>query len=181
MKKWTIASLAVAIAATAMIGANVLADAKDDGKLLDVRPAVETVTETAITLEDAKQIALNQVDNGVVTEAEMERERGEIVYEFEVKTNEFEYEFKINGDGRIFKEEHDRDDDVHQAKSSLIRSEEAKKFALNEVTGTVDEIELEREDGRYVYEVEIEREREGDDDDVTVYIDAVTGNVLYVE
>lgn len=184
MKKLSMTALAVAIIASGVIGAKAFADDKEEVQLEKVRPAVQTVTEQRITLEDAKHIALNHVENGVITEAEVERERGHVVYEIEVKTNEFEHELKINQEGKIIKEEREKRDDDDKKKqqdvSAMIGVDKAKAIALNEVNGTIDDIELEREDGLYVYEVEIERDN-NDDDDVTVYIDAITGKVLYVE
>jgi uncharacterized membrane protein YkoI len=47
------------------------------------------------------------------------------------------------------------------------------------VAGFVNEAQLEREDGRVVYEIEIQPLAGGDDMDVVV--DAVTGEVLEVE
>jgi uncharacterized membrane protein YkoI len=146
---------------------------------------------TGITLSDAADIALGKIENGVVTDAEKDRENGRLVFEIEVKNDEFEYDFKIDQqNGDIIKEKkkarkgkkYRNDASLSPSNEALISIAKAKDVALKEVQGTVDDIELERENGAYVYEVEIEPENQGtDDDDVTVYVDAVTGKVLYVE
>ncbi|WP_078382421.1 PepSY domain-containing protein [Sutcliffiella halmapala] len=146
---------------------------------------------TGITLSEAADIALGKVENGVVTDAEKDRENGRLVFEIEVKDDEFEYDFKIDQqNGDIIKEKkkarkgkkYRNDTSLSPSNEALISIAKAKDVALKEVQGIVDDIELERENGAYVYEVEIEPENQGtDDDDVTVYVDAVTGKVLYVE
>lgn len=60
--------------------------------------------------------------------------------------------------------------------SKLITVEQAKEAALKEVQGTIDDIDLEKENGKVYYEVEIE----SGEADATVLIDAYTGKVLNV-
>lgn len=62
--------------------------------------------------------------------------------------------------------------------SGIISKSKAKEAALKQVNGVVEEIDLERERGKLVYEIEIERS--GKDDDATVIIDAKTGETLAV-
>lgn len=60
---------------------------------------------------------------------------------------------------------------------TVISTEEAAKIALQQFSGEVDEIELEEEDGRLIYEVEIERGEQ----EAEVEIDAYTGEVIVIE
>jgi uncharacterized membrane protein YkoI len=62
---------------------------------------------------------------------------------------------------------------------SFITEQEAADIALAEVQGEVDDIDLERRNGRDVYEVEVEEFATGED--MLVTIDALTGEVISVE
>ncbi|WP_413375171.1 PepSY domain-containing protein [Alkalihalobacillus sp. 1P02AB] len=62
---------------------------------------------------------------------------------------------------------------------SFITEQEAADIALAEVQGEVDDIDLERRNGRDVYEIEIEEFATGED--MLVTIDALTGEVISVE
>jgi uncharacterized membrane protein YkoI len=81
---------------------------------------------------------------------------------------------------------HDADDD-REVKSepvqekpkkerSRISYEEAKKIALNRFNGTIEEIELDEDDGRLIYEVEIVSGNR----DADMEIDAYTGEILFL-
>lgn len=58
-----------------------------------------------------------------------------------------------------------------------IGASKAGRLALAAAPGTIDEIELERKNGKLVYEVDIDQGR----DDVDVWIDAYSGKVLAVK
>lgn len=59
---------------------------------------------------------------------------------------------------------------------NYITVEQAKTAALKAANGYVEDVELERENGKVYYEVDIEQESK----DVDVHVDAVTGKVLAV-
>ena len=59
-----------------------------------------------------------------------------------------------------------------------VTEQESKEIALERIPGTVEEVELEDEDGHVVYEVELKSEN-GDEHEVI--IDAQTGDILVVE
>lgn len=63
------------------------------------------------------------------------------------------------------------------SKHAVISVDEAIKIALNEFPGEVDDVDLEREDGRLIYEIEIER----GDKEAEIEIDAYTGEVILIE
>jgi len=173
------------------VGAEVL---KKDNKEPNLQQVENAETpQKGITLDEASKIALAKVKNGVITEAEKDRENGRYVYEIEVEDDQFEYDFKISQEnGEILKEKKEnRDDDSNRSNEAttenkdvtFITLEKAEEVALKEVKGTVEDVELDRENGSHVYEIEIDTgKKNGDDDeDVTVYVDAVTGKMLYVE
>ncbi|WP_053073894.1 PepSY domain-containing protein [Bacillus sp. LL01] len=182
------------------VGAEALKNEDTKENLKQVQVATPSDEKTGVTLAEASNIVLAKVENGVVTEAEKDRENGRLVYEIEVKNDEYEFEFKVDAsNGEIIKEERDERDgkkrekaatstaggngssDNAGANEAVISIAEAKEIALKEVSGKLDDIELERDNGKLVYEVEIETAQNGDDDEVTVYVDAITGKVLYVE
>lgn len=175
------------------VGAEALKNEDTKETLKQVQVADPSGEKTSVTLTEATEIVLAKVENGVLTEAEKDRENGRLVYEMEVENDEYEFEFKVDAEnGEIIKEKREErrgkkavtgenGTKENAAKNeAVITVEQAKETALKEVDGKLDGIELERENGQLVYEVEVETAQNGDDD-VTVYVDAITGKVLYVE
>ncbi|MGD6781912.1 PepSY domain-containing protein [Sutcliffiella horikoshii] len=176
------------------VGAEALKNKDTKETLQQVQVAEPSGEKAGITLAEASDIVLAKVENGVIHEAEKDRENGRLVYEIEVKNDEYEFEFKVDAEnGEIIKEEREErrgqkaatgenGNTENAAKDEAVISiGEAKGIAKKEVPGELEDIELERENGKLVYEVEIKNHQNGDDDDVTVYVDAITGKVLYVE
>lgn len=64
-----------------------------------------------------------------------------------------------------------------QGKKAVISREKAIQIALQQFSGTVEDVELDDDDGRLIYEVEIENSR----GEAEVEIDAYTGKVLLVD
>lgn len=62
-------------------------------------------------------------------------------------------------------------------KKTVISRDEAIEIALAQFSGEVDDVDLEEEDGRLIYEIEIER----DDQEAEIEIDAYTGEVIVME
>jgi uncharacterized membrane protein YkoI len=60
---------------------------------------------------------------------------------------------------------------------TFLSTDEIKKIALQEVNGVLEDIELEKESGKAVYEVDIEK----DDRDYDVYMDAYSGEIYSVD
>lgn len=175
------------------VGAEALKNEDTKETLKQVQVADPSGEKTSVTLTEATEIVLAKVENGVLTEAEKDRENGRLVYEMEVENDEYEFEFKVDAEnGEIIKEKREERRGKKAAtgengntenatkNEAAITVEQAKETALKEVDGKLDGIELERENGQLVYEVEVETAQNGDDD-VTVYVDAITGKVLYVE
>jgi uncharacterized membrane protein YkoI len=138
-----------------------------------------------ISYEQAKEIVLKE-QKGSISEMELERESGAWVYDIEVKSEGTDYDFRVNADsGEITKkkqdddrQDDDRDDSNVDSKQVKISLEEATKIALNEAKGTVEEAELEDEDGEAVYSFEIKGEN---GKEAEVEISAETGNVVKTE
>ncbi len=153
----------------------------------------ELAKQAKITEEAATKTALEKVP-GTVNEVELEDEDGTVVYEFEItSTDGTQQDVKVDAQtGKIVKVEADdeedgeekdeeENDDLSQAelaKQAKITEEAATKTALEKVPGTVNEVELEDEDGTVVYEFEI-TSTDGTQQDVKV--DAQTGKIVKVE
>ncbi|NLN83568.1 MAG: hypothetical protein GX138_04310 [Firmicutes bacterium] len=133
----------------------------------------------------ASGVHINKIDK---LEIEMDYEKGRLVYEVELKSEDIEYEYDIDAKtGEIVEIEiknkkpidetsNDRPDQIY------ISKEEARQIALNAVHVHVDiieiiEIEMDYEKGRLVYEVELKTEDEKYEYD----IDAKTGEIIKIE
>src|SRR3954462_6187240 len=60
---------------------------------------------------------------------------------------------------------------------TFLSTDEVKKIALQEVNGVVEQIELEKESGKALYEVDIEK----DDVDYDLHIDAYSGEIYTID
>jgi len=177
MKKYIISALAVGIIAG---GGYTFVNAD----IQDSESQAELAKQAKITEQEATKIALEKVP-GTVDEVELENEDGLIVYEFEIVGEDgSEQDIEVDAKtGEIVKVEADDDenDDVSQAelaKQAKITKEEASEKALEQVPGTVTEVELDDENGLVVYDVEINAE---DGTQQSVEVDAKTGKIVNVE
>lgn len=64
-----------------------------------------------------------------------------------------------------------------KVEKTFLSTDEVEKIALQKVNGVVEEIELERESGKVVYEVDIEK----DDIDYDLHIDAYSGEIYSID
>ena len=177
---------------------NIASSASGQGKTAsEIAAGAQTSysAEAKISYERAKEIALAKVGGGTVKEIDLDYENGILAYEVEIKYNGIEYEVDVNattGEVVKFKSDHSTHSSNNSTSSSTqkpsttsglqsdsstaqISYERAKEIAIAKVGGgTVKEIELDRENGRLVYEVEVKyngREYEID-------IDAATGEIV---
>ncbi|MCY9517235.1 PepSY domain-containing protein [Paenibacillus apiarius] len=175
MKKIIIASLAGALA---LGGAAAVAaqpwNANDGGKL---QP------QAKISIEQAKKLAL-QAHAGTIKEIELELNNGRLVYELDYNNDETDVYVDAES-GKVWQHHDDEDHDDHADSHAVpvgtpvkIDKEQAKRIALAKVAGTVKEVELDEDDGSYVYEVDI---RTGKGKEAQVDVSATTGTVLKVE
>ena|SRR5699024_1533619 len=72
------------------------------------------------------------------------------------------------------KEKQDKEKEVPK---TVLSVEEVSKIALQQFSGEIDEIELDEENGRLIYEIEIERGEQ----EAEIEIDAYTGEVIVIE
>ncbi|UJW56504.1 PepSY domain-containing protein [Bacillus sp. A116_S68] len=150
-----------------------------DGEVTDksLTKGKETNEEARISADEAVAIAQAELD-GKLEDIELDTEDGRLVYEIELEYEGDDYDFKVDAyTGEIIK----IDDDLLNtsiADGVSISVQEAKNI-INELIpdGEIDDIELGKKDGRYVYEIDVDyRDEDGD-----IYIDAETGEVLKIE
>ncbi len=142
-----------------------------------------------ISLAAAKEAALN--DAGVsaseayFTREKLDRENGALVYELEFYTQTYEYEYEIDaatGVIRSKKSEPISGGAASSGSGSLIDAEKAKATAaghagLSASDVAFSKVELEREDGRMIYEIEFHKNGM----EYECEIDAATGAVIQYE
>ncbi|MCR6105257.1 PepSY domain-containing protein [Salipaludibacillus agaradhaerens] len=150
-----------------------------DGEVTDksLTKGKETNEEARISADEAVAIAQAELD-GKLGDIELDTEDGRLVYEIELEYEGDDYDFKVDAyTGEIIK----IDDDLLNTSISddvSISVQEAKNIIKELIPdGKIDDIELEKKEGRYVYEIDVDyRDEDGD-----IYIDAETGEVLKIE
>lgn len=161
----------------------------------------QIVEAGSLTMEDATK-KLEEEYQGKVKEMELDREGDKSFYEAEIIVENHEYDVKMDAESCevVYEEIDDKDghdddrndDDVNleenqqdtaaanennDNKENVITQEEAIQIAKQEFDGEVTEMELDYDDGRYVYELElVNGEQEADFD-----IHAETGDILSLE
>ena len=116
-------------------------------------------------MEEAKAKALENAgltaSQVTFTEAKLERDDGREIYDIEFYTADYkEYDYEIDAKtGAVLEMDYDAESFTPPASSGTITMEKAKEIALAKVPGAKEEnivkLELDRNDGRPVYEVEI--------------------------
>ena len=143
-----------------------------------------TTESTEITEEQAKQIAFEhaQIQESDVTYQKIKKDYddGISVYEIEFRAGNKEYEYDIKADdGQILKTDYEIDEDYVDPSTQVSVSEaDARAAALARVEGAADsdirKMELEKDDGRLVYEGKIIY----NNTEYEFKIDATTGDFL---
>ncbi|WP_197284393.1 PepSY domain-containing protein [Bacillus sp. JCM 19041] len=134
--------------------------------------------------DEAEAIALEETGGGIVQQLERDQDDGVDLYEVEIEKEGQEYELDIAADsGEVIRAENERsDDDDDDERTTLpegaISSDKAIEIALKEVKGTVTEVELDEDDGQYVYEIEVETNK---DEETKIDVNALDGKILKVE
>lgn len=133
-----------------------------------------TPPQPKISEQKAKQIASNDT-NGRVEGIQLDVEDGQPVYRIDVRLKNQKATLVIDGNTgeTLSYAKHPKPNEPGETKVSV---EEAKHIATSKVEGEVEDVELEERDGAHVYKVEIE----SGDQDVDVFIQAYTGDILYV-
>ncbi|SFL67271.1 Uncharacterized membrane protein YkoI [Gracilibacillus orientalis] len=150
----------------------------------DDKGEAKNQTSTLLSIEEAKTIA-TEMYSGTVKEIELDEDDGNYNYELEILTEKAEVELEINANsGEVVYISVD-DDDEAEAKpkkssdntNSIISADEARSLALEKYSGTIKELELDEDDGRYIYEIEIRTDK----GEVELEIDARNGEILKVD
>src|SRR5699024_168535 len=157
---------------------------------LNVKPDV--VTEAGISLEEAKKIALDdasvKAEDLHFEDQELDQDDGIELYELEFYIDGYEYEYDIHAvSGEILKAEHDikqgkQTNNEASNETTKISKDEAIDIALNHAGLTrsqviFDDVELDNDHGRLIWEVEFVSENWEYEYD----IDALTKNILDFE
>lgn len=158
-----------------------------------------SASEPSISDKEVEKLVTAQYP-GTITELELEKENRRLVYEIEIESDGVEYDLKVDADtGEILKmekdfrdvdDEDDRNDISEEVvvageekvkapnekttKDTFIGENKAIEIALAKFPGKVEDVELDEDDGRYIYEIEIEN----NDRDAEFEIDAKTGKIL---
>ncbi|MFC4712621.1 PepSY domain-containing protein [Planococcus dechangensis] len=180
-------------AAILAFGGIVLADTGDSPESSQAAPestvkaAPQNELQRFISFEEAKEIAKTKAQGNAV-ELKLSGDDEDPHYSVEVKKKETVDQFRIDAkDGAIRNGELQPEaannkiqPQQHRgtvSKSQLIGKQQAVAIARTVASGKVDDIELEKEHGMFIYEVEFE----DGDTDYEVYVDAINGTVHHVE
>ncbi|MFC3039708.1 PepSY domain-containing protein [Virgibacillus xinjiangensis] len=168
------------IAAGVIFSGITVAASEDDGKQEPIQKAETSEKQTEISYVEAKKIALDEKD-GHVYGVELEEDDGTSYYEIEIGNRGEAQDVYVHATtGEVLKVEDDDDDEEEreeQTPSDILSHQEAVEIAQNTVSGKVIEMELDEDDGRYVYEFELRTDK----GEAEVEIDAETGEVLETE
>jgi uncharacterized membrane protein YkoI len=174
----------IAIALLAVVGSGVAFAQGSGSSLVSDVDHDGSIPENNVTLSEQEAIDIATAEaNGTVDEVELENEDGVPVYEIKlVTTSGSETEVAVHADDGIVLETESEDEGMDEdsiSESNVTLSEqEAIDIATAEANGTVDEVELETEDGAPVYEVELVTAN-GSETEVAVHAD--DGTVLETE
>lgn len=169
------------------------------------QPSEQKMNTTAkiISVEKAKEIALNVSHGGKITKIDLDQDDGRKEYEVEIINQDTEYDVDIDAltgkvvnvdrdvrdkddlddddfDDDDFDDDNFDDDDKYELNnvSPTISLEAATKIALTKVKGTISESDLDTDNNRLVYDFEIITDNAHE---AEVKVDATNGKVLKVE
>lgn len=143
------------------------------------------LAQATVKPDSASRIALAQVPGGKISEFEIEEEDGRLVYEFKIAGQDGNREIYVDAKtGEIVTFDKDepaamgagiQEDEPGLLAQATIKADSAEKIALATVPGgQVVKREIEKDDGRLVYEFEITLAGEKKE----VKVDAMTGAVV---
>lgn len=152
-------------------------------------------TKVVIDAKKAIQIAQNEF-SGYITELELEKDDGQLIYEVELFTEDGEVEMEIDaftGEILVIEMDHrghhmkNKGDRKHHHRhhhsfqredlEQFISAIEAIEIAESKYDGLLTEIEIGTEGKQFIYEVEFK----SGDEEAEIKIDAISGKVLKVE
>ncbi|SDO34517.1 PepSY domain-containing protein [Alkalicoccus daliensis] len=129
---------------------------------LEIEEIREITKETASEDADIIEMELEELESGAVYHVDfaLENQSGRIEID------------AVTGNIQLYTLEDD-------TPAEPISQEEAAEIALEEFPGEIDDIDLEEQNGRLVFEIEVEND--ASDQDADIVIDAYTGEILSVE
>src|SRR3954468_20347022 len=144
--------------------------------------------ETAQTISERKatEIALDTSKGGVVMNSHVDKNEGANKYEVNIYKGDKTYEVDVDSlTGKVLEIDQSSQGKINidnesklQNVSPKISSEDARKIALDQVRGTITELDLDNFNDRLVYDIEISSVYHRE---VNVIVDAINGKVLKVE
>ncbi|MCV4235376.1 PepSY domain-containing protein [Virgibacillus sp. LDC1] len=183
MKKkiWWAGALSVAIAASGVYGYNAVQAAGAGQTAAAGTQGAAKQQQQLIGMEKAEQLALAAA-NGKVESMDIDRKKGKLVYDVEIQQNNRDVDVWIDAyTGKSLGVRVDRDDDDDDRDNlpgNLIGAGKASAIAVKHVkSGTAVEVDLDQDDGRWVYDVEVKTANGSSD----VEVHAVSGKVIKAE
>ncbi|MFD2117369.1 PepSY domain-containing protein [Paenibacillus yanchengensis] len=166
------------------------------GTMGTVEAHKETKKSERISVEEANKLAL-AVKPGKIKSVELEKDDGRVYYDYEVLINNKLYDIHIDAysgktlkvelekvytrtktiDIQKKKENNKKHTSTKKKSKKRLTSKEAASIAAKHVQGKVEDIDLDKDDGRYIYEVELKTKR----GEVDVDVDAYSGKILKVD
>ena len=134
-------------------------------------------SQTQITGERAKQIALAKTGGGTIIEMDWELKRGRAQYEIEIINSGVKYKVKLASAGDIieYKEKRASLREIPPPPGNQITFERAKEIVLVGTSNAiVEKISWEYKYGQFVYEATVRQNSRKS----KVYLDAMTGRIL---
>ncbi|HLQ70235.1 MAG TPA: PepSY domain-containing protein [Bacillota bacterium] len=133
--------------------------------------------KAVIDIKKAVDIALKEY-SGTIVEIELDTENGQLAYEVEIVSGNQKAGIDINAyTGEIILIGTEGSDGLEGNVDSMISIQKAIDIARKEFSGTVVEIELDHDDGRYIYEVEIT----SGNDSKEIEIDGESGQIIDID
>lgn len=144
-----------------------------------------------ISMEQANKLAL-AIKPGTIKSVELEKDDGHVYYDYEILLQNKLFDIHIDAySGKTLKVELEKvykkvEGKENKKKKTATTNKQAKKrltteqaanIAAKHVQGTVEEIELDKDDGRFIYEIELRTKR----GEVEVELDAYSGKILKVD
>ncbi|GIP00181.1 hypothetical protein J14TS5_52660 [Paenibacillus lautus] len=183
MKKkiWWAGALSVAIAASGVYGYNAVQAAGSGQTTAAGTQAAAKQQQQLIGMEKAEQLALAAA-SGKVESMDIDRKKGKLVYDVEIQQNNRDVDVWIDAyTGKSLGVRVDRnedDDDRDNLPGNLIGAGKASAIAVKHVkSGTAVEVDLDQDDGRWVYDVEVKTANGSSD----VEVHAISGKVIKAE
>ncbi|WP_163526780.1 PepSY domain-containing protein [Halobacillus ihumii] len=124
---------------------------------------------------------VEQEYSGKITSLKERKDGNQLQYEVEIKLEDKKVKLIMTETGDVIQEKSVTDNDQNtsqegkpQGTNPPITEEQAQKLALKQVSGTIEDVEYEEENGQFFYLIDIEN---GEETEATVQINAITGEI----